>query len=37
MIEFRELIQEGLTQQTGLSVYLPYQAMSCLLYTSRCV
>ena len=28
MIEFRELIQEGLIQQTGLSVYLPYQAMS---------
>lgn len=28
MIEFRKLIHEGLTQQTGLSVYLPYQAMS---------
>ncbi len=28
MIEFRKLIHDGLTQQTGLSIYLPYQAMS---------
>lgn len=28
MIEFRKQIHEGLTQQTGLSIYLPYQAMS---------